>query len=45
MNLPSPGARAAIPSVDAILRAPATDSLIAQYGKTAVTEATRDVLS
>jgi len=45
MNQPTPGARAAIPSVDAILRAPMTDALIEQYGKTAVTEATRDVLS
>ncbi len=45
MNQFSSGARAAIPSVDAILRAPATAALIAQYGKTAVTDATREVLA
>ena len=44
MNQSLSGARAAIPSVDAILRAPATEALIAQYGKTAVTDATRNVL-
>ena len=44
MNQSLSGARAAIPSVDAILRAPATEALTAQYGKTAVTDATRNVL-
>ena len=45
MKQPSPGAWAAIPSVDALLRAPAADALINQYGITAVTAASRDVLA
>ena len=45
MKQPSPGAWAAIPSVDALLRAPAADALINQYGLTAVTAASRDVLA
>ena len=45
MKQPSPGVWAAIPSVDALLRAPAADALINQYGITAVTAASRDVLA
>ena len=45
MKQPSPGAWAAIPSVDALLRAPAADALINQYGIAAVTAASRDVLA
>ena len=45
MKQPSPGAWAAIPSIDALLRAPAADALINQYGITAVTAASRDVLA
>ena len=45
MKQSSPGAWAAIPSVDALLRAPAADALINQYGLTAVTAAAREVLA
>ena len=45
MKQPSPGVWAAIPSVDALLRAPAADALINQYGIAAVTAASRDVLA
>ncbi|MEC7535702.1 MAG: L-seryl-tRNA(Sec) selenium transferase [Pseudomonadota bacterium] len=45
MKQPLPSVWAAIPSVDALLRAPAADALINQYGITAVTAASRDVLA